>query len=260
MKSVKEMGFFDHLEEMRWRLMKAIGSVVVIAIAVFFVSDQILEFLIAPLDKLPFKVTLQFLKVQGMFTVKLELAFVMGIFIGIPIIIYQIYKFISPGLTKKERGYSPLVIISFILCFGLGATFSYFIVFPYALEFLLGMGTEGIKPNIDISAYIGFFLRLIVAFGIVFEMPVLTFILTKMGMLTPWFMRKYRSYAIIIIFTLAAVLTPPDAMTQVMLGVPLWILYELSIGISSFFLDPEKKLDHKKEMEEKKMEEKKGKA
>jgi len=243
----KEMGFFDHLEELRWRLLKAIASIITIAIVVFFVSDQILEFLIKPLDKLPFPVALQFLKVQGMFTIKLEIALVLGLFLGTPVIIFQIWQFLSPGLKKKERRYAPAVILSFILCFGSGAIFAYTIVFPYALEFLLGMGTEGIKANIDISAYVGFFLRLIVAFGIVFEMPVLAFILTKMGILTPWLMRRYRSYAIVSIFVLAAILTPPDAITQVMLGVPLWILYEFSIGISTYFIDPEKKQAHKEE-------------
>lgn len=250
----REMGFFDHLEELRWRLLKALGTVIFIAIFVFIFSDPLLDFLILPVHNLPFEVTLQFLKVQGMFTVKIELAFVGGIFLGIPVIIYQIWAFIGPGLTKKERGYTPLVVISFILCFGLGALFAYTVVFPYALTFLLGMGSEGIKANIDISAYIGFFLRLILAFGIVFEMPVLAFILTKIGLVTPWFMRKYRSYAVVFIFVLAAILTPPDATTQVMLGVPLWLLYEISIGISFLVLDPEKKQEHREEIAMKKKE------
>jgi sec-independent protein translocase protein TatC len=245
-----EMGFFDHLEELRWRLLKALGSIFVLAIAVFIFSEDLLQAVIEPLRAIDAKVRLQYLSPQYIFVVRLELAMLGGLLLGIPVLIYQIWMFIAPGLTKKERRYAPWVIISFILCFSGGAAFSYFIVFPQALAFLMGMAVPGIDANIDIAKYISFFMRLILAFGIVFEMPVLAFILTKAGLLTPWFMRSYRSYAVVIIFVLAAILTPPDAITQVMLGVPLWLLYEVSIGISAFFLDPERKAEHAREIAE----------
>jgi sec-independent protein translocase protein TatC len=229
-----EMSFFEHLEELRWRLIKALGAVFFIAIFAFYFSDHILIYLFEPLNRLDesINVSIQNLKPQGVFNAKLEIAFLVGVILGIPVILYQIWKFVAPGLKKSERRFAPLVIISFIVCFSGGAFFSYFAVFPLALEFLLSMGPDTIQNDLAINEYIGFFLRLLVAFGILFEMPVLSYVLSKMGLLTPRFMTRYRSHAILIIFILAAVLTPPDAITQTMLAIPLVLLYELSIGIS----------------------------
>ena len=136
---------------------------------------------------------------------------------------------------KNEKKILPIIVLTVVICFLLGTVFAYFIIIPYALHFFINVGPVDIESNIALDFYIGFILRIIVAFGIVFELPILSFLLTKLGLLSPEFMRKYRKYAIVFAFILGAILTPPDPTTQILLAVPLILLYELSIFISYFF-------------------------
>jgi len=231
----KEMPFLDHLEELRWRLLKSIISVFVMMVACFFVSDYILEILLFPGKNIDPPVPLQVLKVQTIFIIKLEIALVAGIIFSLPVIFYQLWQFLTPGLLSTERKFLPVIIFASVLCFLVGGAFAYFIIIPYALQFFLGLAPVDIENNIALDFYIGFLLRLIFVFGIVFELPMLSLILTKIGILTPKFMRTYRKYAIISAFILGAILTPPDPTTQVLLAFPIVILYEVSIYISHVF-------------------------
>ena len=231
----KEMPFLDHLEELRWRLLKSVISVFIMMVVCFYFSDFILELLLLPGKQLDTPVPLQVLKVQTVFIIKLEIALFAGIVFSLPVIFYQFWQFLAPGLVAKERKILPLIVFASVLCFLLGGFFAYFIIIPYALDFFLGLAPADIENKIALDFYIGFLLRLIVVFGVVFELPMLSMILSKIGILTPAFMRKYRKYALVGAFILGAILTPPDPTTQIFLALPIIILYEISIFIAHIF-------------------------
>jgi sec-independent protein translocase protein TatC len=231
----KEMPFLDHLEELRWRILKALIAVFIITIICFTFSDSLLEILLFPGQHIDPPIKLQVLKVQTKFMVKLEIALIAGIIFSLPVIFYQIWMFVAPGLLKNEIKILPVITFSVALCFLVGVIFAYFVIIPYALYFFIQLGPVEIESNIALDFYIGFILRIMVAFGIVFELPTLSFLFTKLGLLTPVFMKKYRRYAIVGAFIIGAILTPPDPMTQLFLALPLIVLYEVSIFISSFF-------------------------
>ncbi len=228
----REMPFLDHLEELRWRLLKSVISVFVMMVICFFFSDYILEALLYPGKNIDPPVSLQVLKVQTVFIIKLEIALFAGIILSLPVIFYQLWQFLTPGLLKKERKMLPVIVFASVFCFLLGGAFAYFIIIPYALQFFLSLAPMDIENNIALDFYIGFLLRLIIVFGVVFELPMLSLILSKFGILTPTFMRKYRKYAVVGAFVLGAILTPPDPTTQMFLAIPIILLYELSIFIS----------------------------
>jgi sec-independent protein translocase protein TatC len=140
-----------------------------------------------------------------------------------------------PGLLEKERKFIPLIVLLSVLCFLGGGAFAYFIIIPYALDFFLGLAPVDIENKIALDFYIGFLLRLIMVFGVVFELPMLSLILSKIGLITAKFMRQYRKYAIVGSFILGAILTPPDPTTQIFLALPIIILYEISIYIAHIF-------------------------
>ena len=231
----REMPFLDHLEEMRWRLLKSVISVFVMMVICFFFSDYILELLLYPGKQIDPPVPLQVLKVQTVFIIKLEIALVAGIIFSLPVIFYQLWQFLMPGLLVGERKLVPVIVFFSVLCFLAGGAFAYFIIIPYALQFFLSLAPIDIQNNIALDFYIGFLLRLIFVFGIVFELPMLSLVLSKIGLITPEFMRKYRKYAIVSAFILGAILTPPDPTTQVLLAFPIVILYEVSIYIAKIF-------------------------
>lgn len=228
------MPFLDHLEELRWRLLKCIISVIVLMILSFPFSKQILKILTYPNNHLNSPAKLIFLRPTGMLMVRLWVSVATGIVLSLPVIFYQLWKFISPGLLEKERKYAIPMVLFTTLCFLAGVLFSYFILIPVVLPLLYGMTIESIEPTINISDYIGFVTRLILICGVVFEFPALSFFLTRVGILTPDFLKKYRKYGIVLIFVMAAILTPPDPLSQVLLAFPLVLLYEVSIWISIF--------------------------
>lgn len=229
------MPFLDHLEELRWRIIKALISVVLFTVIAFYFSDIFLQWLLKPSTEINAPVTLQVLKVQSIFVIKLEIALIVGVIMSIPVILYQIWSFLAPGLHQHEKKYIWPVIIFAMISFCAGGAFAYYLIIPYALDFFLNLAPENISNNIAIDFYFGFILRLIVVFGVVFELPVLSVILSRLGLITPQFLRKYRRHSIVIFFILAAILTPPDPTTQVMLAIPLVLLYEVTIIISYVF-------------------------
>ena len=229
----KEMPFLEHLEELRWRIIKSAIAVIIGMVICLFFSQQILDLMILPTHGLDTPLELQVLKVQGMFMVKLEVGFFGGLVLALPFVLVQFWRFISPGLIETEKHYFfPLIAFSTIL-FLIGLSFAYFVILPLAINFFIGLASGDIKPNIAIDFYIGFVLRILLVFGFVFELPMISYFLSKIGLLTPAFMRKYRRHAIVIIFVVAAILTPPDVITQVFLAIPLILLYEFSIWIST---------------------------
>ncbi|MBT4136600.1 MAG: apolipoprotein N-acyltransferase [Candidatus Latescibacteria bacterium] len=229
----KPMPFLDHLEELRWHILKALAAIIVGAIFCGIFVDQILFLLTRPVRVMEFPPVLQTLKPMGMFVVKLEIALVGGGILALPILIYQLWLFIAPGLFSRERHFATFVIGSSTVCFGFGAFLAYWVVIPMAMTFFVGMTADtGVAAQFDIGLYISFVIRLLLAFGLVFELPVLTFFLAKIGLATSERLRKGRRYAIIVGFILAAILTPPDPISQLLMALPLVVLYEVSIWVA----------------------------
>ena len=235
MKSKEQsMSFIDHLEELRWRLIKSILSIIVGGLITFFFIDNFLDLLLLPLSNVDSKnpVNLQVLSVQGMFIIKWTIALVGGIIFSVPIITYQIWKFIAPGLYANEKGFVlPLVLFSF-LSFTTGILFSYFILIPYCLNFFASLSGDTVLNNFSINHYFSFITWMLLGSGIVFQLPVISLLLSIIGLLTPPFMRHYRRHSIVAIFILSSFITPPDPVSMLVMALPLIILYEISIGIS----------------------------
>ncbi len=244
-----EMPFLDHLEELRRRLIICIGSVIVLTFAAFPFINIILKLLTLPNDQLEKPAEMIFLKPTGMLIVRLQIAITLGVIASIPILFYQFWCFISPGLLEKEKKYFLPGLFFTTFCFLAGIAFSYFILIPIVLPFLFSMGTETIIPKININDYLGFVLRLIVLSGIIFELPVLSFFISRIGILTPSFLKKFRKYSIVIVFIISALITPPDPMSQLLMACPLIILYEISIWVSQLGSYLKKRSDKKWEKE-----------
>jgi len=225
--------FLSHLEELRSRLIIcAIAVGVGFAISYIF-SKQLFSFLILPLTKvLPDDSRLIFTSLPEMFITYIKVSLVAGIILALPVIFYELWMFLAPALYQRERRYVvPFVLFSTIL-FVTGSLFGYFIVFPYGFKFFISFATEDIQALPSVKQYFSFAIRLLLAFGLVFEMPVVVLFLTKIGLITPEAMKKFRKFAILCSFILAAILTPPDVATQIMMALPIIILYEVSIFLS----------------------------
>ncbi len=224
-----KMPFLDHLEELRWTILRSLVAVLVGAIVCWFFSEQIITLLRRPGPK---DMELIFLSPTEGFMTYIKVAIYAGIVVAFPYIAYQFWKFIVPGLLEKEKKFVPHIAFFTTLCFMVGATFAYMVIIPFGLRFLLGFETSFLQANITIGKYLGFVITIILVFGAVFELPVMSFFLTHIGIITPDFLRNNRRYGIVIIFIMAAVLTPPDIFTQLMLAGPLILLYEISIWVS----------------------------
>lgn len=251
--------FMSHLEELRKRLIRSFLAVGVAFCGAFYFAKDLFNLLMRPLLKvLPKGQTLIFTGLTEMFFTYLKAAFVAGVLIASPVIFYQAWKFIAPGLYRNEKRYIlPFVISSTILFVG-GALFGYFIVFPYGFQFFLGYQTNLIRAMPSVKEYFSLATMLLLAFGIVYELPVVMFFLTKIGIVTVPFLKKNRKYAILISFIVGAILTPPDPGTQCMMAIPLIALYEIGIIVARF-ARPVKKKDEEEEEEGEEEEKKKKK-
>jgi sec-independent protein translocase protein TatC len=222
-----KLPFTDHLDELRHRLIVSIVGVGLGFAVSYGFSQQLLLLLQRPMPT-----RLIFIAPTEAFFVNLKVAFYAGLFLSVPLLLFQVWKFVAPGLYEHERRYSfPFLIISTIL-FLIGAIFAYAVILPIALHFLIAQGGELWQPTITLSNYLSFCMRLILAAGLVFEFPVLMYFLAKVGVVTPEFLVKNRKYAVLLAFVIAAILTPPDVFSQVLLAVPLFLLFEVSIFVA----------------------------
>lgn len=226
------MPFLDHLEELRWRLVKSLGSILLGAAITFFFIDALIDLLIKPTKNLSTPMDLQVLKVQGMFMIKWGIALIGGLVLAIPVLTFQLWKFIAPGLYLNEKKYAAPLIIFTYLSFLIGLIFAYTVMIPFSLEFFTSVGMTGIDNNFSINYYFNFITWLMIGSGFIFELPVLVFILSVIGLLTPAFMSHYRRHSAVVILVLSAFITPPDPVSLVLMSIPLLGLYELSIGVS----------------------------
>lgn len=231
-----EMSFLDHLEELRWRLIYALIGVVIGTILAWIFIDQLVNIILLKPAR-DAGANLQNLRPFGQLFLFVQVAIIIGIIISIPNIFYQLWKFISPALKRNEKKYILSIVIFSSVCFLTGVAFAYFVMLPLALKFAQQFGSEAIKNEFAIDEYMNIIISVMLAAGLVFELPMVSFFLTKLGILTPNFMRRFRRHAIVIILFLAAILTPgADPVSQVILAVPLVLLYEISIFISKISL------------------------
>lgn len=222
--------FTGHMEELRKRLIVCFIAVGVGFVASYGFKEQLFEILVRPLvlvmdegDKLIFT------GLPEAFFTYLKVSFLTGLMLAAPIILYEFWMFVAPGLYDKERRLLvPILILSSFFFIG-GALFGYFFVFPYGFQFFLGFASEHIRPLPSMKEYLGFSSKLLLAFGLAFELPIVITFLAKLGIVSVPFLKKNRKYAVLIFFVFAAIITPPDVVTQIMMAVPMMILYEISI-------------------------------
>lgn len=226
--SIEKMSFFSHLDELRDRLIKSLVAVVITSCVFYFFVDDVLYFLIKPLGQIVFT------SPADAFIARLTLTLMGGAILAIPVIFYHIWQFIATGLKEHERKYLNLFIPTSSLLFLIGGAFAYFIIIPISLQFLLQFSSDYMVPMITIKSYLSFVGTLILAFGVVFELPLVLMFLTKIGIATPEFLRQKRKHSIVGILILSALITPPDIVTQIIMAGPLIVLYEIGIIASKF--------------------------
>ena len=222
----------SHLVELRKRLItSAVGVGVCFAVTYAF-SEKLFEILAHPLKaNLPAGDRLIYTNLPEMFFVYIKTGLVAAVLLAAPFIFYQAWMFVAPGLYRKEKRYLlPFVVFSTLLFVG-GALFGYFVVFPFGFRFFLGFSNEYIQALPSVKQYFSLSIKLLLGFGLIFELPVVAFFLSRIGILSADLMRKQRKYAILLIFIVSAILTPPDVITQLMMAGPLVVLYELSVII-----------------------------
>lgn len=265
-KNPDEMSFLDHLEELRWHLVRSTLAVVIIACVAFvfkgFIFDVILfgpknmdfptyKFFcqIATYfgvtsefcgESLPF--TIQSRLMAGQFSAHIWTSIWAGVIIGFPYILFELWRFISPGLYEKERKHSRGFILTASFLFFLGVLFGYYVVAPLSINFLGSYQvSKEVLNEIDLASYVSTVRASVIACGIMFELPIVIYFLTKVGLVTPEFLKKYRKIALVIVLILSAIITPPDITSQIVVAIPVLILYQISIYISAWVVRREKK-------------------
>ena len=255
----EKLPFTGHLDELRQRLIVCFIAVGVGFCGAFFFKERLFEILVAPLvqvlgegDKLIYT------GLPEAFFTYLKVSLLAGIMVASPVLLYEFWMFVAPGLYRKEKKIlMPVIFLSTFFFVG-GALFGYFVVFPWGFKFLLGFATENIRPMPAMKEYMSFATKLLLAFGLVFELPLVLTAMSRMGLVTVPFLKKNRKYALLLFFVGAAILTPPDVVTQVMMALPLMVLYEISIIGARIF--GRKPLDEFDEDEEEEIEEETGAA
>lgn len=265
MSEEQEMSFLDHLEELRWHLMRAVLSVAVFTIIAFMSKSFVYNTILLGPKKLDF-VTYRVLcnlsevvgsdalcitelpfiiqnrKMTGQFTMHILSSFVIGLICAFPYAFWEIWRFVKPGLYHNERQVSRGATFFVTLLFMTGVFFGYFIVSPLAINFLSNYQVDpSVLNEIDLSSYISTLAMIVLACGVMFQLPIVVFFLSKVGLVTPPFMREYRKHAFVIILIISAIITPPDPITQIFVALPIAVLYEMSILVSAYVVRKENK-------------------
>ncbi len=232
----KQESLITHLIELRDRLIKTIIGIAVVLLCLFPFANQIYSFLAEPLLKhLPESSTMVAIDVASPFLTPFKLVMLLAIVLTIPWILYQLWAFIAPGLYKHEKRLVLPLLASSSVLFYLGMVFAYFVVFPLVFGFFTKVTPEGVAVMTDISRYLDFVTKMFIAFGAAFEVPVITFVLVMTGVTTVEALSAARSYVIVAAFVIGMLLTPPDVISQVLLAIPVWLLFELGLIMSKIF-------------------------
>jgi len=238
---LKEQPLVAHLIELRNRLIKALIGVVVVLIPLLVYANELYSIAAAPLlAVMPAGTSMIATEVTSTFLAPFKLALILAIFLAMPVVLYQVWAFIAPGLYKHERRLLFPLLAASIFLFYLGASFAYFIVFPLMFAFFAGTAPQGVTMMTDISAYLDFVLTVFMAFGIAFQVPVVTIVLVWTGIMTPDSLRKSRRYVIVLAFVIGAILTPPDVFSQTLLAVPMILLFEIGLFLTKYFVPRER--------------------
>jgi sec-independent protein translocase protein TatC len=235
--SLAEGSLISHLLELRDRLLRAVIAVAVLFVPCAFFQDELYTLIAQPLlQKLPQGASMIATNPVSPFLVPLKLAFMASLFLAMPYVFYQAWAFVAPGLYRHEKRFAIPLMLSSVILFYCGIAFAYFVVYPLMFEFLATSGPEGVAFTPEISEYLNFVLLLFFAFGIAFEVPVATVLLAATGLVRIETMTKNRGYIILGIFIIAAFLTPADAISQSLMAVPMWLLYEVGVIMSRVLL------------------------
>jgi sec-independent protein translocase protein TatC len=270
----KEMSFLDHLEELRWHIVRSVGAIIIFMVLAFAYARWIFDNIIfAPanakfitfralckigeyfgwdgmcVSEIPFKIQSRY--VTGQFSMQFAAAFVIGLIVAFPYVFWEIWRFIRPGLYSTEKKSSRGAVFAVTFLFLLGISFGYFVLCPMSMLFFATYSISDVIVNeFDITSYVQTIIALVFGSGVLFQLPVAIFFLTRIGLVTPKFLRTYRRYAIIIILILAAIITPPDPLSQIIIAVPLYLLYEISILISGMELRRKQRVEAQEHLEQ----------
>ncbi len=258
-KALNEMSFLDHLEELRWLLVRSTSAVLIMAVVTYFFSDFIFDTIIfAPtspsfftytffcelshsvgfadsicITELPF--IIQNTDMEGQVNMFIWTCITAGFILAFPYILWELWKFISPALYEKERKNVRVFIFVASILFFLGVLFGYYVIVPMSINFCATFSISKMVQNqFTIDSYIGMMKTSVIASGLFFELPVIIYFLTKLGLVTPTFLRKYRKYSVVVVLLIAAIVTPPDVVSQIIVAIPMLLIYEASIFISVF--------------------------
>jgi sec-independent protein translocase protein TatC len=228
----------SHLIELRNRLLRSIVAILVFAGLLLPFSNELYQFIAAPLlAHLPENSSMIATQVAAPFLTPFKLTLSVAILLAMPVLLYQIWAFVAPGLYDKERKIAVPLLLSSVVLFFLGMAFAYYVVFPLMFQFFTGATPEGVMVMTDISAYLDFVLKLFFAFGLAFEVPVATILLVKSGISTVESLKQKRPYVIVGAFVMGMLLTPPDVISQTLLAVPVWLLFELGLFCSRWWVN-----------------------
>ncbi len=236
--------FLSHLIELRTRLLRSFVAIIVVLLCLFPFAKEIYGFLALPLvHVLPQGATMIATDVTGTFLVPLKVTLMAAFLIALPFVLWQVWAFVAPGLYQHEKRLALPVIVSSVFFFAVGMSFAYFVVFPVAFGFFAGYTPPGVQMMTDIDKYLSFVLTMFIAFGLTFETPVVVVVLVRMGVISLEKLKGMRPYVIVGAFVIGAIFTPPDVISQCLLAVPLWILFELGLFIARFVSVPAREAD-----------------
>jgi len=226
----QEQGFIDHLIELRDRLLRMVVAILIVFLCLFSFSEEIFSYFAKPLISLmPEGTSMIATGVTSPFLVPFKLVLMLSVLVSLPYTLYQLWAFVAPGLYKHEKSLIAPLVFSSVFLFYLGIAFAYFVVFPLLFAFFIAIAPEGVSVMTDIGAYLDFILAIFFAFGIAFEMPVATFLLVQAGVTTPKALAAKRPYIIVGVFVIGMLLTPPDIISQSLLAIPMWMLFEIGL-------------------------------
>ncbi len=264
-----EMSFLEHLEELRWHLIRSFLAIFICAVLAFIFKNIIFDHVIlAPrtpefwtnrvlcelgkrfgnlnlcINTIPLE--LISVKMSGQFSVHVTVSLISGLIIAFPYVFYEFWSFVAPALHSKEKKHARGAVFTSSILFLIGVVFGYYLIVPFTVSFL---GTYSVSPDvsnkINLISYVGTVTSVVLASGIIFELPIVVFFLTKIGLVTPQFLRKFRKHSIVVVFIVAAIITPPDVVSQTLCAIPLLLLYEVSIFVSAGVVRRQKKEEEK---------------
>lgn len=235
-----------HLIELRGRILKALLSVLIVFVCLAYFAQDIYQWLAKPLlEVLPENATMIATDVASPFFAPFKLTLIVSFFAAIPYVLYQIWAFVAPGLYRNEKRMIAPLLVSSSLLFYAGMAFAYFVVFPLAFAFFTSVAPEGVTVSTDINSYLNFVLKLFFAFGLSFEIPVAIILLCWTGVTSPQRLREKRPYVVVIAFIVGMLLTPPDVISQTLLAIPMWLLFEVGVWISSLHASSAEDVENK---------------